>query len=261
MRDLMHFIREFTVWLHQPLFEYGLFYLDLWSLVHFWSGMMVFTGLSALNWQNRWRWLVFFLTAFELLEASIFIAIMKMFRPEKLPDCFTDVIVGMAGGFLVFSLFEKRKITIPFARLFIGWLAAGTISFLWTGNYGYLTSNATLETLNFNWGSFLNWMIAGMGVLYLFEKISDAKIGWIKSAAITWGVYSTALLFLIGITANLLNADELAHANPSLLKFVGANDVKTLFYFTAPFLFIGFYRLLNLLFRRYFVKYNLYETK
>ena len=97
----MQFIREFTVWLHQPLFEYGLFYIDLWSLVHFWSGMILFAGLSAQRWKNRWGWLAFFLIAFEVVEATIFISILRLFMPEKLPDCFTDVIIGMAGGYQI----------------------------------------------------------------------------------------------------------------------------------------------------------------
>ncbi|MDP2887439.1 MAG: hypothetical protein Q8P34_00550, partial [Bacteroidota bacterium] len=163
MRYLMQFIREFTVWLHQPLFEYGLFYIDLWSLVHFWSGMILFAGLSAQRWKNRWGWLAFFLIAFEVVEATIFISILRLFMPEKLPDCFTDVIIGMAGGYLIYFLHEKWRITNFYSKLFLFWLTAGTVSFLWSGNHGYLFNNLTHNTSGFNWWVFIGWMLAGIG--------------------------------------------------------------------------------------------------
>lgn len=257
MLDFIQFIREFTVWLHHPLFEYGLFYIDLWSLVHFWSGMILFTGLSAQRWKNRWGWLASFLIAFELVEATIFISIMKMFRPEKLPDCFTDIVIGMAGGYLVYLLFEKWKITNNYSKLFLFWLCAGTVSFLWTGNYGYLFNN----TPDFNWWVFLGWMIAGIGVLFLFEKLKSSKSNKMKSVAITWAVYLLTLLFLIGSTSNLLSAKEVTDVNASFLKDIPASGAKTFFYLTSPFFFIGLYQLLNLLFSRYFLKYNLYEKE
>jgi len=260
MRDLVQFIREFTVWLHHPLFEYGLFYIDLWSLVHLWSGMILFIGLSVLRWEKRWGWLAFFLIAFELVEATIFISIMKMFRPEKLPDCFTDILIGMAGGYLVYILFEKWKITNNYSKLFLFWFTAGTVSFLWTGNYGYIFYNPIFNTSGFNWWVFLCWMAVGTIMLYFYDKMKISNYNTLKSFALTWITYLAPMLILIFSTSKLLIATEASQVNYSnLIRSLPADATKTFFYLTSPFFFIGLYQLLNSLFRRYFLKYNIYE--
>lgn len=252
MLELMQFIREFTVWLHYPLFEYGIFYIDLWSLVHFWSGLILFFGLSVQKWENRWGWLAFFLIAFELVEATIFISIMKMFRPEKLPDCFTDIIVGMAGGYLVYLLFEKWKITATYSNLFLFWLTAVSVSFFWTGNSGYIFSDPLRDTTSFNWLVFLGWMIIGIIILYFYNKMRILNRNTLKSIAITWIVYLVLMLILSVSTSNMLFANEASKVYYShLIPFLPAEATKNFFYLTAPFFFIPFYLLLNLLFSGY----------
>jgi hypothetical protein len=252
MRDVMQFIREFTVWLHQPLLEYGLFYIDLWSLVHFWSGLIIFVGLSALKWEKRWGWLAFFLLAFELVEATIFISIMKMFRPEKLPDCFTDIIVGMAGGYLIYLLFEKWKVTSYVSKLFLFWLTAGTLSFLWTGNSGYLFNNPEHNASGFNWWVFVGWMVIGILILYFYDRMRILKYNTLKSIVTTWIAYLVPLLILSFGVSNMSLANESSWVNNSrLVEFLPDQATKNFFYFTAPFFFISVYFLLNLLFRKY----------
>jgi len=262
MRDAMHFIREFTVWLHQPLFECGLFYIDLWSLVHFWSGMIVFVGLSALGWEKRWSWLGFFLLAFELVEATIFISIMKMFRPEKLPDCFTDIIIGMAGGYLIYLLFEKWKITRFHSKLFLFWHTAATLSFLWTGNSGYIFNNLNYDTTGFNWLVFIAWMIGGILILYFFDKMRVLNHNTLKSIFLTWIVYLVPMLILSVSTSNMLFASEASQVNYSHLRqSLPVEATKSFFWLTAPFFFIALYFLLNLLFSRYVSTQHRNENK
>lgn len=253
MLHLMKFIRECTVWLHQPLFESGMFYLDLWSLVHFWSGIMVFTGLTVLKWKHKWRWLAFFLFAFELVEATVFISILKMFRPEKLPDCFTDIFVGMAGGALVWYLFEKRKWAGNFALFFVFWLAAGTVSFLWTGNFGYIFRDATENSAGFNWWIFLFWLVAGIGILFIY----DSKIKWnkkqLQSVLSTWLVYILPVLLVYSLGSGLLFGGENMPDGQVLKEnLVAAKNTKTIFYLCSPFLFILTYHYINKLFTQYF---------
>lgn len=262
MLDLMQFIRQFTVWLHQPLFENGLFYIDLWSLVHFWSGLILFTGLSAQRWKNRWGWLAFFLIAFELVEATIFISIMKMFRPEKLPDCFTDIVIGMAGGYLIYYLFEKWKITNCYSRFFLFWLTAGTLSFLWTGNSGYLFNNPAHNASSFSWWVFIGWMVVGILILYFYDKMMILNRNTLKSIAITWIVYLVPMLILSVSTSNMLFAGEASQVNYSnLIQSLPVEATKNFFCLTAPFFFIALYFLLNLLFRGYVSPQHRNENK
>jgi hypothetical protein len=261
MKESMQFIREFTVWLHHPLFEYGLFYVDLWSLVHFWSGMILFAALSALAWKNRWKWLFLFLFGFEVVEAFIFISIMKMFMPEKLPDSFTDIFIGLSGGYLIWFLFEKKKINKSGTKFFLFFLASVTISFLWTGNNKFEFSKPMFNTPGINWWIFLCWMLAGIGILFMYEKLKSSKNSKVKTVTITWLAYLTALLILIYGTSTLVNAGEVFDLHSCFFKVVPANRANVFFYFTSPLFFISLYQLLTALFRKYFIKYNIYENE
>jgi hypothetical protein len=261
MANLMHFIRQYTVWLHHTLLEYGLFYIDLWSLVHFWSGLILFTALSARGWKYRWRWLAFFLFAFEVVEATIFISIMKMFMPEKLPDSFTDIFVGLAGGCLVYFLFEQQQLPVNRSKLFLYWLASCTVAFVWTGNSGYVFSNPVFNTQGINWWVFFVWMTAGVGILFFYEKLKDMNFSGLKSAAICWMVYIPVMLILINASSHWLCAGEVSNGNNGCVaKFFPTSGTKTFFYLASPLFFIGVYQLLYSLFRRYFITYGIYET-
>lgn len=262
MASLMHFIRQYTVWLHHTLLEYGLFYIDLWSLVHFWSGLILFTALSARGWKNRWRWLAFFLFAFEMVEATIFISIMKMFRPEKLPDSFTDIFVGLAGGCFIYFLFEKRVISVKYSKLFLYWLASGTLAFVWTGNSDYVFSNPIFNTQGINWWVFLGWMATGIAILAFYEKLKNLKFSNLKSVSICWIAYIPVMLILLNGTSNLLYAGEAFNGNNGyLVEYIPTSGTKAFFYLTSPLFFIGVYLLLYSLFRRYYIKYNIYENE
>lgn len=261
MLDFMQFIRQFTVWLHYPLFEYGLFYIDLWSLVHFWSGLMVFIGLTVLGWKNRWGWLALFLTAFEVVEATIFISVMKMFRPEKLPDCFTDIFIGMAGGYLIYFLFEKRKITQTYSQFFVFLLAAGVVSFLWTGNSGYLFREISSDLPGMNWPVFWMWVVGGIIVLYLYSKLRIRNYSILKSISLTWITYLAPVLILMSCNTDRIFTHEPTPENHSvLLKFLSAEGTQTFFYLTSPFFFILLYILLATLFEEYTLKRSKNES-
>lgn len=253
MKDVMHFIREYTVWLHQTIIEYGLFYIDLWSLVHFWSGMIIFVSLTALGWKKRWQWLAFFLTAFEVVEATIFISILKMFMPEKLPDSFNDIFIGLAGGYLVYYLFEKKKISGIKSRLFLYWLAAGTVSFVWTGNHGYVFNNQFFNTPGLNWLMFLFWMVVGGAVLLMFDKMKT-MYSKAKSVALVWFAYVVPVFFVFRTTAAMFAGEETTMVNKNHFSGMATGNGMNFFHFTAPFFFLLVYFLLNRLFERYRLK-------
>lgn len=264
MQELMHFIRQFTVWLHTPLCEYGWFYLDLWSIPHFWSGMIIFAGLSALKWKKRWNWLIFFLLAFEVVEAVIFISIMKMFRPEKLPDTFTDIILGVAGGYLVYLLYEKWKLSYRYSRLFLFLLTSCTVSFLWTGNYGYIFTDPKLNTPGINWWVLLCWVLVGMLMLYFYEQRRMTGNNNFRALAITWIAYLLPMLILTNIAdaTKLLAAGEVMQVKHKyIIGFFPGDATKALFYLLAPLFFIYLYRVLLSLFKRYTSKLSINVEK
>jgi hypothetical protein len=253
MRDLMTSIREYTVWLHQTLFEYGLFYIDLWSLVHFWSGMIIFVSLTALGWRNRWRWLLYFLAGFEVVEATIFISVLKMFMPEKLPDSFTDIFIGFAGAYFVYFLFERLKINGNYSRLFLIWLSACTVSFLWAGNHAYTFNNPALNKPGINWWVFLFWMVVGMAILYVFNQMKSG-LGHAKSVVLACFAWFIPLIILIRMTTPLFVPGKNASVIQSNMSGLNSGETMNFFYLAAPLIFIYIYDLLAKLFERYQLK-------
>jgi len=173
MKELLVFMRQHLVWLHHTLIEYGIVYIDLWSLVHFWCGMVVFSCLTALQWKNRWKWLFFFLSLFEVVEAIVFIGILRLFQPEKIPDVFMDIIIGMFGGYCTWLLFEKYKVSHKIRLIIVALLSSMSLAFVWTGLYGYRFNLESLNHQSFNFYAFLALSCIGalsLGLYFFLRK-------------------------------------------------------------------------------------------
>lgn len=140
---LEELIRDFYVpilWLKKPLVEWGLFFYDGWSLIHFWSGLMLLVILSVLKVRYRWWILLGILLFWEVLEQGLFSNLFTLFPylreicsgkgldflfdylfPEPPMDTFNDVFVGMSGGLIVYGLFRRqsfRRNIEPFVTIF-----------------------------------------------------------------------------------------------------------------------------------------------
>lgn len=177
MKELLVFIRENSVWLHHVLIEYKLIYWDLWSVVHFWCGALVFACLSAVNCKKRWKWLLIILTGFEVLEATVFIGVLKLFMPEKIPDVFMDIFVGIAGGYLAYYVFERANLHEKPKRVIVAIISSAIIAFFWTGYHGY---QLNIEFGNFtalNLIAFVFWWFVGLAIIimcrYFYEKFNN----------------------------------------------------------------------------------------
>ena len=144
-----------TKWLYTGIFEIGIFYVDLWSFVHLWSGAVVFAMLTAFKFRKRWLKLFICLAVYEAIENPILIAIMNVFKPEKIVDVLNDLWTGMLGGLLVYLYFKWNNSNKD-ARFAAMFLSSITIAFLWAGWYGDNYSNA----------AYLDW--SQMGIMLLF---------------------------------------------------------------------------------------------
>jgi hypothetical protein len=82
-------------------------YLDLWSLVHLLSGLLlglVFAGRIRAVWALAWA--VAILLAYEVVELALNDV---LFVPETPVDVIWDLIVGFAGVFIVLRIAAVKK--------------------------------------------------------------------------------------------------------------------------------------------------------
>lgn len=124
-----------SAFLYAVIFGKGWFYLDFWSLVHTWSGVVVMILLASLRFRHRWFWLVFFLAAYEALEVGFVFMTLHIFRPEQLNDQAMDMLVGVAAalaanGFIrgrsrTLTRFQDRLMVMLFSSATFAFLAAG----------------------------------------------------------------------------------------------------------------------------------------
>jgi len=256
MKEIIISIRENTFWLHHVLVEYKLIYLDLWSVVHFWTGAFLFACLSALKCKQRWKWLFYIVAGFEVLEASVFIGILKLFMPEKIPDVFVDIILGMAGGYLVFFILEKDKISLKAKQLFVILVSAAIISFFWTGFYSYQLNIQPGSTFPLNIFAFIFWWFSGYVIIQLFRKLKSRLNNDLFSILLVASVFYLLLFPLNYFISEILNIHEISHEHNILISsFFPANSALIKFYLLFPVLLISVYIWFNHLSRKTY-EYN-----
>ncbi len=254
MKEVLVFLRENAVWLHHVIIEYKLLYLDLWSVVHFFTGALIFAGLTALNSKKRWKWLFIIVAGFEVLEATVFIGILKLFMPEKIPDVFIDIIVGMAGGYFVYSVLEESDIGYKAKKLILAVLSSAVVAFFWTGYYGYnLNINPESQT-PFNIIVFLFWLFAGIVVSISFGYLNKRFNNSYYAIILVFVLSCILTLPLNYIITELLDIRELSHCrNISFAGFMQVNSTLVIFYLLFPFLVVTAYVWFNYLLIKLFV--------
>ena len=233
MKDFLIFFRENSIWLHKVLFEYKLIYWDLWTIVHFMSGAFAFGCLSALNSKKRWKHLFFILAGFEALEATVFIGILRLFMPEKIPDVFMDIIVGMAGGYFAYHIFEKASLSDKWKQLIIAIISSAIVAFFWTGFYHHKLNIPLGNNAALNYIVFLFWCIIGTLIVLIF-KIINRKINKLFFAILS--VYIIVVILFVPLNYLLveaLNIHELSHETAR--SFSGIVNVR---YSTIEFMVI-----------------------
>lgn len=262
MRESLIFLRENFHWLHYVLVEYKLLYLDLWSIVHFWSGGLLFALLSAFNCKNRWKWLFIIVTGFEILEATFFIGVLKLFMPEKIPDVFMDIILGMAGGYWVYLMFEKGKINEKIKQHILILITTAVIAFFWTGFYSYQLNIHSEPAVSLNGTVVLFWWFTGYLLLLIFRKLQTKfNNGFYSMLAISvlFYVFLIPFYFLI---SEVLNIREISHEHNVIIgSLISLNLSLINFYLIFPILLVSVYSWLSHLSRKMTLTITSYDKK
>jgi hypothetical protein len=95
--------------LYLVLFKSRYFFIDVWSFVHLMNGFLV---MSFLIWRKTRRLFLALFSiqiAWELLEMTFTFLALRVFKPEILPDQVTDIVIGLFGGLLAYSLIPRSS--------------------------------------------------------------------------------------------------------------------------------------------------------
>ncbi len=99
MKDIAFFIRnQITAGLYTVIYKGDYFFIDYWSFVHFFCGILIVLIAYSKRHSRPFFLLACLLFGWELLEISFLYFALNIFRPETLPDQFADIVIGFAGG-------------------------------------------------------------------------------------------------------------------------------------------------------------------
>lgn len=195
---LWEWVHAHAAFLYTVIIGKGWFYLDYWSFVHTWSGMVVMVLLGSLRFRHRWFWLVFFLAAYEALEVSFVFFTLHVFRPEKLNDQAMDMLVGVTAA-LAANLFLRSKEASPARlsdKLILMLFSSATFAFIVAG---MVCGTETTEAVQMNHWFMVVLSVAGTGFLLLWQSpqiIALSPLRRLLLVALPYGILS---LFVVGV--------------------------------------------------------------
>lgn len=246
MKEIVEAINHNTEWLYFKIFENKIFFIDLWSIIHFVTGMLLILLIDRLFSKNKWILLLFFLFSYEVVEISIRYVALNIFLPETIKDQFTDLIVGTLGSTIFYNLLlftYRRKIQnsnsmlVEYQIIFFG---SFSIAFIWVGFYDYKYNQEIFNSPGINYTALLLWWsgLCVFGKIYLYLKsiISKAYL----SVVLSWGVYFFCLCLLEFFFYHILQVHEVGASEHKPMLFDIVHGTKTLhiFYLTVPLISI-----------------------
>jgi hypothetical protein len=261
MHTLGEWILGNTHWLYTKIWETPVFFLDYWSFVHFWSGFVLFCLLLVFRVKQRFRWLFFIVSLYEVIEIAFIFMAFNAFRPETLKDQLTDIVVGMLGGGVAFGMVrvaslarrsQGRMRPALFHPVFRWALTAVTIAFPWVGSYQYRYNLPCLNAEGFNWYTFSLWTFGIFAILWVWEALRPRlQETWMRSLVL-WGMYVLCLLAAEAIGFYGIGVRESGHpyTRPLVAGLIHGTRVLHGFYLSVPFLAILASRLFRKLFDR-----------
>ena len=256
MEWIVNWIRDNTTWLYTKIYENPFFFFDYWSFVHIYSGIGIFIFFTFLGIKRRWMVLSIILISYEIFEISLLFFAVHLFLPETFKDQFTDIVLGIFGGFVGQYLLKEKNLSASFIlnhRLYQDIAAlytAFTIAFVWVGNYQYQYNQQFFNSPGLNWWAFFLWFV---GLETYFEAYLFLK-GIIKNfyllLTISWLSYFTALLVFEFIGFYILNIHNISHGvNTSLIfGLVHGTTVMHIFYLSVPIISIAIFETFDKIF-------------
>lgn len=243
--NFVSYINEHTGWLYTKIYQNDLFFFDLWSLVHLWSGFMVYLLARAIRFKRPMMVLVISLFAYEVVEILCIYIALNVFRPETIKDQFTDIFAGIAGALacmLFLAMVAKFNKRYPgWIKAFIIFVVSSSYAFIWVGSYGYHYNVESYNTQGINVSSLTGWTLCGIYILAVYLLFRNKNL--ILRLCLTWICYFLVLLPFEYIYYYILEVHEISGLPLRPLIFGLVHGTKTLhvFYIAAPFILIAVY--------------------
>lgn len=250
MNDFFISFREHTGWLYTKIYENMFFFFDYWSVVHLWSGLIIFIILAAIKLKRKWLSLFILLLLYELAEIAFLYFALDIFKPETFKDQVTDIVVGLVGGWIAFHIIrrksEKTVIATAFQKVLM-FFSSFTLAFLWVGNYHYHYNVTSLNTPGINLWAFSLWCIGGYIIIELYLSIKRRVNNKIGQLIILWLIYFGSLLIIefIGYYCVEIQERSISYNNPLIFGLIHGSFWLHLYYMTSPFLIVAFYEMLS----------------
>jgi uncharacterized membrane protein YeaQ/YmgE (transglycosylase-associated protein family) len=225
MSEIITYIHQHTGWLYVRIVDSGFLFFDFWSLVHFWTGLVLFLSLRRLSVRNAWGWLAAAIVGWELFELLALYIALDVFRPETLKDQLTDIVVGILGAKVAAWLEARPRTLRPNFRQGqkqVGvpeLLAAVTLAFLWVGNYGYAYNWERLNSAGLNYWAFSLWtgtLLAELVVLYRLEVLEVLE-GPMPPLLVLWIMHIAGMFVGEYVGYRSFGIHEIGHVNTTSL--------------------------------------------
>jgi hypothetical protein len=236
-----------TYWLYSKIFENGLFFLDYWSLVHLWGGVVIFMVISALKIKGRGLWLLGTLLLFDLPE-TVYLHFSTVLESEILKDQVTDIIMGLSGGLISYKIVTLRPGMIcseSVSREFQMLFSSFTLAFIWVGSYHYHYNVAFLNTSGLNLWAFILWGLGGYYIIKVYLIIKRRIESRVIQLIFLWMMYFSSLLIIEFAGYYCMNIAEISfsNGNPLIFGLIHGSFWLHLYYLTVPFLIVSFYEI------------------
>jgi len=258
LQSVIEHIFKNTDWLYIKILGNSIFFFDFWSFVHLWSSAILITIIVIAKFRHKWSTLFAFLLFYEIAEIILRFAALKVFMPETIKDQFTDILVGMAGGYLFHKWLEyystKKKHSNNFLLNYnthIALLTAFTIAFLWVGFYGYKYNVPVLNFSGFNYAAFSFWSLGIFLILVTYNYLT-INLGKHYSMILVWIIYFIILCIIEYILYHLFGFRESGqHVHkPLIFDIIHGTKVLHIFYLLVPFISVAVYTLV----KKYIIK-------
>jgi len=258
--NIFHYLLAQSDWLNTKIYQNDFFFLDLWSIVHVWTGFMLLILLRLFKIRRVFTIMFLILLMIGLLEILSGHLAPDIFRPEIFEVRFIDLFLGMTGG--LFAELFLRSASGSIAKhergilSIIAFLAAFTYSFAWVGFYRY---NYNIRLCNFpgiNLTALVLWTSGSYSTImfYRFLEGRNIFVRWL----VTWSAY-LFVLFIVEFTGYFifrLHENSVPDAKALAFGLIHGTNVLHFFYLTSPVYTISLF-----IFFRWLVYSNIYNFR
>jgi len=236
LSNLYYLINKYTSFLYTVIYGNDYFFVDIWSFIHVISGLFIMYFCDRRRYHGPFMILLAVLVSWEVVEISFIYFSVGIFRAETIPDQYTDIIVGVIGGYLsrlsvvLRDKLDKFRMLVPEPdEIFI----SCAMSLLWVGFYGYRYNMPLLNSPGVNWLAFILWSL-GLIIMLRVYGLYNIMIRerWLRFSAI-WATYLIGLFAIEYIGYRVLDIRLITSEKPLIFGLIHGTIFLKVYYMLA----------------------------